>query len=188
MLLYTAVSHTSNLLSSPVDTLLYCYFSLPPSFLSFFPPPFPLRWSPLDFCPPWDAPFCSWAVWTFSIREKQSTSGLIVLATELLCSCGHEVSRFSSLAVPGLGDDGLERTFLGLVRLEEQYLDLTSCFGIRFKLKDKGLPGTGLRGITRLSPGAPRVRKTSGNIHAWSIFFCPFDRQESNKHPWGNIF
>lgn len=76
----------------------------------------------------------------------------------------------------GLGDDGLERAFLGLARLGEPCLDLVSSLGTRFKLNDRGLPVPGLRGITRLSPGAPRVRKTSGNVHVWSIFLCPFDR------------
>lgn len=65
----------------------------------------------------------------------------------------------------GLGEDALEQTFLGLVRLGEQCLELTSSFGTRFKFKKRDLPGTGLSGITRLSPGAPRVRKTSGNVH-----------------------
>lgn len=152
------------------------YCLLPPSFLSFFPPPFPFPCSPLHFCPPWAIPFCSWAVWTFSIREKQSSSGLIWLLTNFPWSSDHDVSACASPVAPGLGDDGLEWAFLGLVWLGEQCLDLTSSLGTRFKLKDKGLPGAGLRGITRLSPGAPRVRKTSGNPHGWLIFFCPFYR------------
>lgn len=162
-----------SLLSSLTDNS-HCsipdYCLLPPSFLSFFPPPFPFLCSPLT------TPFCSWAVWTFSIREKQSSSGLIGLAIGVLCSCRHEVSGCASLVAPWLGDDGLEWAHLGLAWLEMQCLDLTSFFGTRFKLKVKGLPDTGLRGIRRLSPGAPRARKTSGNVHGWSIFFCPFDR------------
>lgn len=110
------------------------------------------------------------------MREKQSSSALIGLVTSFHCSCGHDVSAWASLVAPGLGDDGLEWAFLGLAWLGEQCLDLTSSFGTRFKLKDTGLSVTGLRGITMLSPGAPSVRKTSGNVHGWSTSFCPFDR------------
>lgn len=174
-------SQTSHILSqlfSSIDHLQcsildYCLF--PPFFLSFFPAPFPFPCSPWHFCSPWAIPFWSWAVWTLSIREKQSSSGLIGLDASFPSSCGHEVSGCVSLVALWFGDDGPEQPFLGLPQLGELCLDFTSSFGTRFKFTDKGLPGSGLKGITRLSPGAPRVRKTSGNVHV-SRVLCPFDR------------
>lgn len=122
---------------------------LPLSFLSFLAPPFPF----FCFCPG-VAFFWGWAVWTFSMTEKQSSSGPMWLA--LL-----------------LGVDGLERALLGLARFEEH---IVPSLGTRFRFRDKGLPGTGLRGITRLSPGAPTVRKTSGNGLRSSMFLWPFGK------------
>lgn len=58
----------------------------------------------------------------------------------------------------GLGDVALEEAFLGLASAREDRLDLVSSFGTRFKLRERDLPGTGLKGITSLSPGAPTVR------------------------------
>lgn len=119
------------------------------SFLSFFAPPFPF----FCFCPG-VAFFWSWAVWTFSMTERQSSSGPMGLA--LL-----------------FGVDGLEWARLGLARFEEH---IAPSLGTRFRFRDKGLPATGLRGITRLSPGAPTVRKTSGNEPRCSMFLCPFGK------------
>lgn len=96
-------------------------------------------------------------------------------------SCGYDVTWCDFLAALGLGDDGLECDFLGLARLGEHCLDLTSSFGIRFKLKESGLPGAGLRGIRRLSPGAPRVRKTSGNVQGCSKVLCPYTWRGSKR-------
>lgn len=76
----------------------------------------------------------------------------------------HEVS-LCALLVTGLGDEILEWAFLGLLEFDEQCMDLASSLGTRFKFNDKGVPGAGLRGITSLSPGAPKVRKTSGYVH-----------------------
>lgn len=106
------------------------------------------------FCPPR----------TLSIREELFSFGLIGHSTDPFCSCIHEVS-LCALLVAGLGDENLEWAFLGLAQFDEQCMDLTSSLGTRFKFKDKGLPGAGLRGITSLSPGAPKVRKTSGYVH-----------------------
>lgn len=107
------------------------------------------------FCPPR----------TLSIREKLFSFGLIGQATDPFRSCMHDVFLCALLGA-GLGDD-LEWAFLGLAQFDEQCmdLDLTSSLGTRFKFKDKGLPSAGLRGITSLSPGAPKVRKTSGYVH-----------------------
>lgn len=150
--------------------LTYFSYLLPLSFLSFFAPPFPF----LCFCPG-AAPFWSWYVWTLSMRVNRSSSGLMWLI-DFLCSGWHKVSKWASLVAPLLGVDGLEWVRLGLARFDEQCLDFRSSFGTRFRFKDKGLPGTGLRGITKLSPGAPTVRKTSGNAPRCSMFLCPFGR------------
>lgn len=135
------------------DYKAYLSHLLPLSFLSFFTPPFPF----FCFCPG-VAFFWRWAVWTFSMTEEQSSSGPMLLA--LL-----------------LGVDGLERALLGLTWFEEH---MAPSLGTRFRFRDKGLPGTGLRGITRLSPGAPTVRKTSGNGPRCSMFFCPFGKKEDS--------
>lgn len=106
------------------------------------------------FCPPL----------TLLVREKLFGFGLIGQATGPFCSCMHEVS-LCALLVAGLGEEDLEWACLGLAQFDEQRMDFTSSLGTRFKFKDKGLPGAGLRGITSLSPGAPKVRKTSGYVH-----------------------
>lgn len=132
----------------------YLSHLLPLSFLSFFAPAFPF----FCFCPG-VAFFWSWAVWTFSMTEKQSSSVSMLLA--LL-----------------LGVDGLERALLGLARFEEH---IAPSLGTKFKFRDKGLPGTELRGITRLSPGAPTVRKTSGNGPRCSMFLCPLAQSRRKR-------
>lgn len=100
---------------------------------------------------------------------------LVEQAADPLSSCMRAIS-LSALCVAGFGDDDMELAFFGLARFDEQCLDLTSSLGTRFKFKDKGLPGAGLRGITSLSPGAPKVRKTSGCAHGCSIVFLSCNR------------
>lgn len=131
---------------------------------SFFPHPFPFPCATFNFCPPL----------ALLIREKLFSFGLMGEATDPFCSCMHEVS-LCSLLVAGLDDDDLEWAFLGLERFDEQCLDLGS-LGTRFKFKDKGLSGAGLRGITSLSPGAPKVRKTSGYSQGCSTVFLSFNK------------
>lgn len=154
-------------------------------FLSFFPAPFPLPCSVFSFTFPrnplhlslWPFPFGVWAEWRiFSFEEEeQSSGGLAEWVKSFPLSSGHEVTR---CVLSRQGDDGREWAFLGLAWLGEQCLEFASFLGTRFKSKDRGLPNTGLRGIITLSPGAPRVKKTSG---LWKSFFSPWKHTKIKK-------